>query len=53
MYSIILSCLDGNCANFTILANFAAFLDHTKENADMSRKCQILRYFLHFQKVHA
>ena len=31
--------LDGNCALaiFLILANFAAFLDHTKENADVSK----------------
>ena len=33
-------CFKFNCiATFQILAKFAAFLDHTKETADLSKKC--------------
>ena len=34
-------------AIFLILANFVAFLDHTKENADVHKE------FLSLQKAHA
>ena len=38
---------------FQILANFAAFLDHIKENADVGKNDSNFSVFLHFQKVHA
>ena len=38
---------------FPILANFAAFLDHTKENADVATMMSNFRVLLYFKKVHA
>ena len=35
-------------AIFLILANFAAFLDHTKENADVSKMMAIFRLIFIF-----
>ena len=40
-------------AIFLIVANFAAFPDHTKENADMSKMMAIFRLLSYLQKVHA